>query len=137
MPDNSTAELKLTHEKTFDLDNTITASNITDNGQLITIQDGTHFSTYNLELDHLSVTQIVNASAPATQELKYLDRYMFWGVNDGKLRTYEFDGENQHDIMPFEHQFGATLSPNGKFLYALASDEEDDKISLTRVRLMK
>lgn len=137
MPDNSTSELERRHEKTLELDDTIIASNITDNGQLATIQDGKSFSTYNLEINQLTAASVVNTGAPATQTLKYLDRYMFWGVNDGQLRTYEFDGENQHDIMPFEHTLGATLSPNGKFLYVLAADEEDDAVALTRVRLMQ
>lgn len=137
MPDNSTAKLERTHEKTLELDGTITDSNITDNGQLATIQDGESFSTYNLELKQLSLTKIVNTASPSTQTLQHLDRYMFWGVNDGQLRTYEFDGENQHDIMAFDYRLGATLSPNGKYIYALAADEDGEKVSLTRVRMMR
>jgi len=137
LPDNSTAELERTHQKTLQLENAIIHSNITDNGQLAMVQDGTSFSTYNLELDRLSSAQVVNEGSPSTQILKHLDRYLLWGVNEGALRTYEFDGENQYDVMPVKHRFGATLSPNGKYLYALADSAEDGEgIALTRLQLL-
>lgn len=136
LPDNSTSALERTHQKTLQLDDTIVQNNITDNGQLAMVQDGTSFSTYNLELDQLSASDVVNTGGPSTQKLRHLDRYMLWGVNDGALRVYDFDGKNQHDIMPIEYRFGATLSPNGKYIYALSSDTDDEGVALTRVQLL-
>lgn len=135
LPDDTTSKLTLKHAQTLTLDNDVIDANLTDNGQFATIQDGTSFSTFNLEIMKLTKSELVHGSSAVPQKLKYLDGYLLWGSNDGKLRTYEFDGENQHDIMPLLPTLGATLSPSGKYLYGFA--QVDDKtIALTRVQLL-
>ena len=134
MPDDSTSNLKLTYVKTLSLAHPITVVNMTDNGQFATVQDGSSFSTYNLEISQLSSTDFDNGTAALPQELKYLDGYLLWGVRDAKLHTYEFDGANQHDIMTLAPEFGATLSPTGKYLYAM--NRTENGVALTRVQLL-
>lgn len=135
LPDDTTSKLTLKHARTLTLNNDVIDANLTDNGQFATIQDGSSFSTFNLEIMKLTTSKLVHGSSPVPQKLKYLDGYLLWGSNDGKLRTYEFDGENQHDIMPVLPALGATLSPSGKYLYGFA--QVDDKtIALTRVQLL-
>lgn len=135
LPDDTTSKLTLTHTQTLTLDNGVIDVNITDNGQFATIQDGDSFSTFNLEIMKLTKADLVHGSSATPQKLKYLDGYLLWGSNDGKLRTYEFDGENQHDIMPLLPALGATLSPSGKYLYGF-TQVDDKTIALSRVQLL-
>lgn len=136
LPDNTSAELKLTHEQTMELPKPINSARITDNGQFATIQDGTSFATYNLELDQLSEAKLAQGATPKAQTLEHLDRYLYWAIHDGTLRTYEFDGANQHDIMPIDPRFGATLSPAGKYLYGVTT-LDDGTYGLVRVKLLE
>lgn len=119
----------------FILDHPIVDVNITDNGQLATVQDGASFATYNLEDRGYAKTKIEQDAKQVPQKLKYLSTYMFWGSNNGVLRSYEFDGANQHDITPFDPRFDATFSPSGKYLYAVAH-QSDGGYSLNRVQFL-
>ena len=135
LPNDSTSALTLKHVQTLSLTQPIIDANITDNGQFATVQDGVGFATFNLEIMKQTTTKLTYGSAAVPQKLKYLDGYMLWGANDDKLRTYEFDGENQHDIMPIIPALGATLSPSGKYLYGF-SQTDADTVALTRVQLL-
>lgn len=135
LPDDTTSKLTLKHVQTLKLNDNVIDANMTDNGQFATIQDGSSFSTFNLEIMKLTTSSLVYGTSPLPQKLKYLDGYLLWGTNDGNLRTYEFDGENQHDIMPIIPELGATLSPTGKYLYGFAK-LDDKTIALSRVQLL-
>ena len=135
LPNDTTSDLKLKYVRTLALDNSIIDANMTDNGQFATIQDGSSFSTYNLEINQISKSALTHGDSAGPQKLEYLDGYMLWATNSGKLRTYEFDGKNQHDIMPIIPEFGATLSPSGKYLYGF-SQVNDDTVALSRVQLL-
>ena len=135
LPNDSTSTLALKHVQTLSLTQPIIDANITDNGQFATVQDGVGFATFNLEIMKQTTTQLTHGSAVVPQKLKYLDGYLLWGANNDKLRTYEFDGENQHDIMPIIPALGATLSPSGKYLYGF-SQVDTDTVALTRVQLL-
>lgn len=136
LPDNSTSELKLTHEQTMELEQPVIAAHMTDNGQFATIQDGTSFATYNLEINQLSETELTLDDSSAVQEIEHLDRYLYWAMNGDTLRTYEFDGANQHNIMQIDARFGATLSPAGKYLYGV-NKLDDETYGLVRVKLLE
>lgn len=133
-PDDSDKEVPLKSQKKFTMQSNITTINVTDSGQFSTVQDGSSFATYNLETNQFHQTPLADGSTPLPQKLEYLDGYLLWGLRDGKLRTYEFDGANQHDIMPLLPELDATLSPSGKYLYAFARD--GDNIVLNRVQLL-
>ena len=135
LPNDTTSELSLKHVRTLALDGSVIDANMTDNGQFATIQDGASFSTYNLEINQMTKSPLTHGETTLPQKLEYLDGYMLWAVNNGKLRTYEFDGKNQHDIMPILPEFGATLSPSGKYLYGF-SRVDDKTVALSRVQLL-
>ena len=135
LPDDPTSQLTFKHVQTLMLPQPVIDANLTDNGQFATIQDGTSFSTFNLEIMQLTKTTLTHGTSAVPQKLKYLDGYTLWGSNDGKLHTYEFDGANQHDIMPLLPELGATLSPNGKYLYGF-SQIDSKTIALSRVQLL-
>ena len=88
------------------------------NGRFTVAQNGAMDKVYDLELKK-ETTMTLKGSAPVTLETKWIDDYMPWSDRDGTLRLYEFDGANQHDIMPVAPGFTATLSPNDKYLYGV------------------
>ena len=135
LPSSPTAKLERQAVKTFELERPITTAHITDNGQFATVQDGWSFATYNLEVRQLATTDFQSETAQKPQKLRYLDRYLLWSERDGNLRTVEFDGANQHNIMPIEARFDATLSPSGKYLYGVQATD-DGGYSLSRVQLL-
>lgn len=96
-------------------------SNVT-NGRFIVAQSATGYVTYDLELKKVSTTPIRGATSEM-RELRWLDDYMLWSDQGGMARLYEFDGANQHDIMPVVSGFNVTLSPNGSYLYGVTLDE--------------
>lgn len=134
MPDDATSSIELTREKKIELDRAITEADVTDNGQFAIVQNGQSFATYNLEISQLDTTKLTAGDADLPQKLRHLDTYLLWGTRDGMLRTYEFDGANQQDIMPITPRLGATLSPDGKYLYGFT--QRDDTLRLTRVQLL-
>lgn len=125
-------EIKLKPVANLATSRAIKELDITDNGQYATIQDGYNMAVYDLELNKKYITVITSDSAEP-QLLQHLDTFLYWGYNDGKMRTYEFDGANQYNLMPFSPRFKATFSPSGKYLYSVV--EKDDKYHLQRVQM--
>ena len=104
------------------------------NGRFVVAQSSDTFTVYDLELKKMTATKLKGTS-PVTEELDWLDSYLLWSDRDDMLRFYEFDGANQHDIMPVVPGFGVTLSPNGKYIYGI-SMSKDGKFHLSRVQLI-
>lgn len=115
------------------LEKPITTLDITDNSQFATIQDGFSFANYNLELNQQTTTKLASSSKEP-QKLRHLDTYLYWGVDDGHLRTYEFDGANQNRLMEMDPVYDATFSPSGKYLYSVAV--KDGKYNLQRIQIL-
>jgi hypothetical protein len=103
-------------------------------GRFVTAQHNTSYSVYDLELDKMSTTPLVSAMAPQ-QELHWLDGYTVWDDQNAVLRLYEFDGANQHTIMPVTPGFSVTLSPNAKYLYGISKDTKG-VYHLSRVQMI-
>lgn len=135
LPSSPDDEVNLTNITKLSTKDDIIHLNIADNGQLATVQDGKSFATYNLESTQQHTTEIKPSATGEPQKLRYLDTYLFWGDNNGTLRTYEFDGANQNDIMPIIAKFDATISPSGKYLYGVAKTA-DGKYQFKRVQLL-
>lgn len=103
------------------------------NGRLIVAQVGATYTVYDMELKKMTSTTLKGASE-ITKELDWLDSYMIWSDSDGMVRFYEFDGANQHDIMPVLPGYSVTLNPNGKYVYGI-NKSNDGKFHLQRVQL--
>lgn len=123
LSEDATTPLKRKPVTAFELERPITTVNVTDNGQLAMAQDGRSFGTYNLETKRYYATDFKQADTDKPQKLRHLDTYLLWGMYKDSLRTYEFDGANQHDIMKLEATFDATFSPSGKYLYGVQKTE--------------
>lgn len=107
---------------------------IVNNGRFVVAQTANAYTIHDLELHKTTTTQLKGASTTA-KKLTWLDGYTVWSDRGSVLRTYEFDGANQHDIMPVSKGFSATYSPTSKYLYAIAQSE-DKTYHLTRVRMI-
>jgi hypothetical protein len=104
------------------------------NGRFIVAQNGATYATHDLELGK-STTTTLKGSGEVTKELAWIDGYMPWSDRDGMLRIYEFDGANQHDIMPVVSGQAAALSPSGKYLYGVTRSD-DGVYHLSRVQMI-
>lgn len=103
-------------------------------GRFVVAQQGDTYTVNDLELKRTTTTQL-KGTAPVTDELKWLDTYTVWSDRDGMVRLYEFDGANQHNIMPVVPGFNVTLNPNAKYMYGI-NKSEDGIFHLQRVRLV-
>ena len=103
-------------------------------GRFFVAQHDKSFSVYDLELQKATTTLLAGEN-PQEKELGWIDGYSLWRNVNNKLRIYEFDGANQHDILPIATGQNPALAPNGKYFYAPHSDEVG-VIHLSRVRLI-
>jgi hypothetical protein len=103
-------------------------------GRFIVAQTPNSFVIHDLELRKTTATELKDTTE-LTRELRWLDGYTVWNDQGGKLRTYEFDGANQHEIMPVIPGMSVTYSPNSKYLYGIAQSS-DGKYHLERVRMI-
>lgn len=87
-------------------------------GRFVVAQNEGTYMVYDIELAKTTTTPL-KGSSPITQKLVWLDNYHVWSDRDNMLRLYEFDGANQHDIMPVTAGFSAVLSPNSKYIYGI------------------
>lgn len=104
------------------------------NGRFVVLQQPAAFALYDMELKKFTITPIKGA-VDSTKELGWIDNYMPWSDADGTLRLYEFDGANQHAIMPVVPGLSAVLSPDDKYLYGIGK-APDGSFILERVQLI-
>ncbi|MET0980413.1 MAG: PEGA domain-containing protein [Candidatus Saccharimonadales bacterium] len=107
---------------------------IVTNGRFVVAQTPTSYVVNDLELKKMTTTT-VSADAPLQRELRWLDGFTVWNDQTGTLRSYEFDGGNQHDLMPVAPGLSVTYSPNAKYLYSMFKST-DDKFHLQRVQMI-
>jgi hypothetical protein len=105
----------------------------TDGRFVVAQHDGTYVVT-DLELNKTTTTTLKGASE-VKEQLQWLDTYTVWSDRDSMVRLYEFDGANQHDIMPVTPGFNVTLNPDAKYLYGIMKSE-DGAYHLERVRMV-
>lgn len=100
-------------------------------GRFIVASDRGSASVYDMGLDNFTTMNLGNTSRP----LQWLDGYIAWSTVGGELTIADFDGANRHDIMPAINGLDATLSPNGKYLYAFTKMKSGE-VALSRVQLL-
>ncbi|HEX7483546.1 MAG TPA: PEGA domain-containing protein [Candidatus Saccharimonadales bacterium] len=132
--DASTASA-FTSVATIALSSDVQFLSIVTNGRFVIAQEAGSYTVHDIELKKTTTTALAGDAPAAPTELRWLDPYTVWSDRSGKIRLYEFDGANQHDIMPVAAGFSATYSPNGKYLYGI-SQSADSKYHLTRVRMI-
>lgn len=97
----------------------------------VTLPDG--YGVFDLEFNKFDQTTLVNTTE-SSAPINFLDDYMMWSDIGGQLWFYDFDGANRQNIMPVAEGLSASLSPNGKYVYAFANTGSG--IDMQRVRLI-
>lgn len=103
------------------------------NSRFVVAQDANGYTTYDIELKKTDTT-VFKAPATIDKPLQWLDDYSIWSGRGDVLRFYDFDGANQHDIMPVVEGLDVTLSGDNKYVYGLT--RTDDGIAFQRGRLI-
>lgn len=103
-------------------------------GDFLVVEAGKAFMSFEVEYERLT-SSTINTSQEAIQPLRWLDEAYLWSVYDGRLSIREFDGTNGNVIMPAVQGFDATLSQNGRYIYAM-TQSETGAYQLERVTLL-
>lgn len=128
-PQRATAETKPFKE--VSLPNEATWLDFASSGRFIVAGAGYAFTTYDLETDEKSV--VSSDMMDAQYEPSWLDDYHFIDYQFGKLRMYEYDGQNLHDIVEAE-PLSALVTENNEYILSFA--RKDDKIVLQASRMV-
>lgn len=131
-PSDSNSEIKLSEQQRFTLPTGAGELTVSDDNRFVLVQKDASFVTYDFELRHFTTVTQVGNEKPTP--VKWLDNHLLWSDRGGVLHTYEFDGENGHPIMDVASGYDATLSPDGRYLYAIT--KSGDGWSLSRARLV-
>jgi hypothetical protein len=107
---------------------------IKNNDRFVVAQAGATYTVYDHELQKMTTTTLKDTTG-LVKELAWIDDYMLYHDAGGTLRTYEFDGANQQDIMSVAPGFSAAISPNNRYLYGIMQSS-DGAFHLDRVRLL-
>lgn len=92
--------------------------NFSPEGDYVVAQTGAGFVSYEVEHDRLNRV-LFPGDDVQIQNLRWLDKAYLWAVLDNKLMTREFDGNYAHSLMPAMEGLDVSLSPNGRFMYAM------------------
>ena len=131
-PSDSASDIKLSEQQQFSLPKEAGELTVSRDNRFVLIQKDASFVTYDFELKHFTTVSQVGNEAP--RAVRWLDNHILWSDRGGVLHTYEFDGENGHSIMNVAVGYDVTLSPDGRYLYAI--EKSDDGLSLSRARLI-
>lgn len=116
------------------LTGTVATLSFSEEGDFVVAQSGTEFKSYEVEHKRSSVGAVAPAEGKAASTLKWLDVAHLWNDDNGTLIMRDFDGTNAHTIMTVASGYGASLSTNGKFFYAVG--KTDTGYQLQRVRMV-
>lgn len=96
-------------------------------GEAILIRGGNNMVAVDLETYKYEKYEM---PAVAT---RFIDDYLLYGVVDGELSVWDFDGLNKRSLAKNVLDFGAVISANNKWLYYVA--EVDGKVTLMREKI--
>ena len=119
--DSALVSLKLV--TTFALDSVPLDIRALDAGQQVSIRQPSAVTNYDVELKALTSTDIAGAKQGADVNVRWLDQFHYYVDTDGTLLQYEYDGENQSDIVKVTPGYAAGYSQNGKYLYTVLKTE--------------
>lgn len=120
---DSTDSLSLKGVASMTLPDGVSQLSIRTSGRFVVMQHGSAYSVYDLELPRMTTTRL-KSEAISTRKLTWIDGYYVADDQSGMVRLYEFDGANQHDIMPVVPGMSVTLTSNGKYLYGISKDDK-------------
>lgn len=119
---------------TLDAPSDITALSFSAKGDYLVAQSGAQFVSYEIEHQRVATASVSVADTSSARTLHWLDAAHLWNDDDGTLVMRDFNGINAQTIMKVESGFDASLSQNGRFLYAVGKD--DKGYHLQRVKMI-
>lgn len=118
----------------FDLGKQVTNLSFSSNGRMLVAQHGNSFATYDVELDK-TYARTLDFGSDTTGELRWLDDYYLYSDEGDKLRIFEFDGTNQHEITTVAPGFEVMLSANGRQLLSIGRNSMTNNFLLQAAKL--
>ena len=119
---------------TFELSGAVSALSFSPGSDYVLAQSGETFKSYELEHTRSDIGTITTAGETAASTLKWLDTAHLWNDDNGTLVMRDFNGINAYSIMTVEPGYGASLSQNGRFFYAVGAS--DKGYHLQRVKMI-
>lgn len=105
----------------FTFDREVKWLKFSSSGRMLVASNGNNIANYDLELDDLSMRTI---SGPAlAHPPQWLDDYYLWTDAGDKLRLFEFDGVNDHEITDVATGLTVSLSQDGAYLYSFKKSD--------------
>lgn len=120
---------------TLDLTGNTTALSFSAKGDYLLAQSNAQFTSYELEHARSETGVVAVAEGQGASRLKWLDNAHIWNDDNGSLIMRDFNGINAHSIMSVASGFDASLSPNGRYFYAVGV-KNDGTYQLQRVRMI-
>ncbi len=117
---------------TFSTPNTVRSLSFSPSGEYVIAQTDDQFVTYEIEYKRSAVAS--HDQSGSGRPLQWLDAAHLWGDARNALTMRDFDGSNSHVLMNVTPGFDATLSQNGRFVYAVSKTENG--FSLDRVKMI-
>ena len=133
---NSSAQdsSSLSRYATFEVPGAISNLSFSPSTDFVIAQSGSTFVSYEIEHMRSASGAIVVTEGQAATTLRWLDDAHVWNDDGGTLMMRDFNGSNVYSIMTVTPGFEAGLSQNGRFFYAIGSDEKG--FSLQRVKMI-
>lgn len=113
----------------------VTALSFSPRGEYVLAQAGSEFTTYEIEHARRATGTVKPAEGASATTLKWLDAAHLWNDDDGTLTMRDFDDANTHAIMTVQSGYGAGISQNGRYFYAVGK-ADDGRYQLQRVRMI-
>jgi hypothetical protein len=99
--------------------------------RFFTLRSGNDFLSYDIETENVKT---FNLGEGETERVFWLNDYLFC-TNTGNLTVYDFDGDNEQELLPAKTDSPAVITPDHKYLY-FVEDGEDGKLLLKQLNLV-
>jgi hypothetical protein len=92
------------------------------NGRMLVGGTDTTMTTYDLELSQTMQANLGFMGGASLGKPLWLDDYSLWNDTGGRLRIFEFDGQNDREITTVTPGYGVNLSQSGKTLFSIGKN---------------
>ena len=95
--------------------------------RLVKLSDGAQSAVFDLETDEFSAVKVGN--------LRWLDNFILYNFDNGKIAMRDFNGLNKYELMNVSADFSTTLSADEKFIYTW-TQEPSGIFKLIRLKMV-
>lgn len=94
------------------------------NARFVMIQGGNNFAVYDSETDRAYAYQLDLPQDTPVDRAVWMDGHRMTVTNQDKVVVFDFDGTNQHSLMPSRSGFKPAFNPAYTLVYSLATDNK-------------